>query len=373
MLPFVLPSPIESLLKIRNDCSPVRSTGTARPPTITEKTKKDTDIVAFSHAIFLMGPTTSGKSSLSLQIARHWPVEIVSVDSAQVYRHMDIGTAKPETKTRIAVPHHLIDLIDPHERYSAAQFRLDALRAMKEIAERGNIPLLAGGTMLYFKALLEGLSELPAANSDMRETIEAEAAERGWPAMHETLSQLDPVSAARIRPMDSQRIQRALEVCYLTGEPLSEILRKPRHNEFPYEVIKIALIPGVRKVLHQRIAQRFDEMLRHGLIDEVRSIRDNFPVEMASPAMRCVGYRQTWLHLQNQIEAPVMRDMAVAATRQLAKRQLTWLRSMKDTWELDCLDEDLGKRVCEYLATRPLKTLNRRAKATHSATDLIKS
>lgn len=306
-----------------------------------------------------MGPTASGKSNLSLEIARHWPVEIISVDSAQVYRDMDIGTAKPGAETRTAVPHHLIDLIDPHERYSAAQFRLDALRVMKEITERGNIPLLTGGTMLYFKALLEGLSELPAADSRIRETIEAEAAKNGWPAMHEALSRLDPVSARRIKPMDSQRIQRALEVCYLTGEPMSEILQKQRHNELPYDVIKIALIPSIREELHKRIAQRFDEMLRLGLVDEVSSIRDKFPVDAASPSMRCVGYRQAWLYLQNQIGAPEMRDMAVAATRQLAKRQLTWLRSMKDTWDLDCLDENVARRVCEYLAAYGLKNIRR--------------
>lgn len=333
---------------------------------------KDADIAARPYAIFLMGPTASGKSGVALEIARRWPVEIVSVDSAQVYRHMDIGTAKPGPEARNAVPHHLIDLIDPHERYSAAQFRHDALTAMREIAGRGNIPLLAGGTMLYFKALQDGLSELPPANPSMRETIEAEAVKRGWPAMHEALLQIDPVSAARIKPTDSQRIQRALEVCHLMGEPMSQILCRPRCGGLPYDVIRIALVPGIRESLHHRIAQRFDEMLRLGLVDEIRAIRDKFPVSSESPSMRCVGYRQGWMHLENGIAWKEMRETAVAATRQLAKRQLTWLRSMKELYEFDCLDANLGEQVCDYLAYRAEGALQT-GENTLSRTDLIKS
>ena len=309
----------------------------------------------YPSAIFLMGPTASGKSGLALHIARYLPVEIISVDSAQVYRHMNIGTAKPGAEALAATPHHLIDLIDPHEHYSAARFRTDALRTMRQIADRGNIPLLAGGTMLYFKALLEGLSELPSADSGMRAAIEAKARKSSWPAMHQELFRLDPVSAERIKPTDSQRIQRALEVFYLTGKPMSETLSKPKNVSLPYEVVKIALVPGNRQALHQRIARRFEQMLKHGLIDEVRAIRDKFYLSDENPSMRCVGYRQVWMHLENATDASRMREMALAATRQLAKRQLTWLRSMKETREFDCLEENLPEQVKTYLLNTGLK------------------
>ncbi|SCY30079.1 tRNA (adenosine(37)-N6)-dimethylallyltransferase MiaA [Nitrosospira sp. Nsp13] len=313
------------------------------------------DFASFPPAIVLMGPTASGKSGIALEIARNLPVEIVSVDSAQVYRHMDIGTAKPDTQSMAAVPHHLINLIEPHERYSAAQFVSDALVAMREITERGNIPLLAGGTMLYFRALLEGLSELPSADASIRMLIETRAQECGWPALHNELLQLDPVSAARIQPTDSQRIQRALEVCYLAGKPMSEILKKPRHSNLPYRVIRVTLAPGDREVLHQRIAQRFEKMLELGLIDEVRAIRDKFCLNDKSPSMRCVGYRQVWMYLDNEISLGKMRDMAVAATRQLAKRQLTWLRPMEGVKKFDCLMENLPEHVWKYLRSTGLK------------------
>ncbi|ARO86704.1 tRNA (adenosine(37)-N6)-dimethylallyltransferase MiaA [Nitrosospira lacus] len=313
------------------------------------------DFAFFPPAIVLMGPTASGKSSIALEIARNLPVEIVSVDSAQVYRYMDIGTAKPDTHTMAAVPHHLINLIEPHERYSAAQFVSDALAAMREITARGNIPLLAGGTMLYFRALLEGLSELPSADASLRRLIETKAEEFGWPALHNELLRLDPVSAARIQPTDSQRIQRALEVCHLTGKPMSEILKKPRHFYLPYRVIRIALTPGDREILHQRIAQRFERMLEMGLIDEVRAIRDKFCLNDESPSMRCVGYRQAWMYLDNKISLGKMREMALAATRQLAKRQLTWLRPMEGIKEFDCLMENLPEHVWEYLRSTGLK------------------
>ncbi|SCY58609.1 tRNA dimethylallyltransferase [Nitrosospira sp. Nl5] len=296
-----------------------------------------------------MGPTASGKSSVALEIARHFPVEIVSVDSAQVYRHMNIGTAKPDAKTMAAVPHHLINLIEPHERYSAARFLGDALATMREITQRGNIPLLVGGTMLYFRALTKGLSELPSADADIRMAIETRAEANGWPALHKELWRLDPASAARIQPTDSQRIQRALEVCYLTDMPMSEILKKPRHVCLPYRVTGITLIPAERDVLHQRIAHRFDEMLKMGLIDEVRAIRDKFCLEDESPSMRCVGYRQVWMYLNGEVGLAKMYEMALAATRQLAKRQLTWLRPMKEVKEFDCLAETLSEQVRKYL------------------------
>jgi len=311
-----------------------------------QKTKK---VANYPPAIFLMGPTASGKSSVALEIAKYLSVEIVSVDSAQVYRHMDIGTAKPNAKTLAAVPHHLINLIEPHERYSAAQFRDDALTAMREITERGKIPLLVGGTMLYFRALLEGLSELPPADMGVRMVIDTKAEENGWPAMHKELQLLDPAIAARIQPTDSQRIQRALEVYYLTDKPMSELLKKPRYVYLPYHVTSIALIPDDRDVLHLRIAHRFEKMLELGLISEVRAIRNEFGLEAETPSMRCVGYRQAWMYLDNEISLTEMREMGLAATRQLAKRQLTWLRSMKGFKEFNCFTENLLQLVLEYL------------------------
>lgn len=330
------------------------------PTTVTEqgrriRNEKKAACSPYQPAIFLMGPTASGKSGLALHIARYLPVEIISVDSAQVYRHMNIGTAKPGAEALAVTPHHLIDLIDPHEHYSAARFRTDALRTMRQITDRGNIPLLTGGTMLYFKTLLEGLSELPSADSNLRAAIEAKARKSNWPAMHRELFQLDPVSAERIKPTDSQRIQRALEVFYLTGKPMSETLGKPKNVSLPYEVVKIALVPGNRQALHQRIARRFEQMLKHGLIDEVRAIRDKFYLSDENPSMRCVGYRQVWMHLENSTDAARMREMALAATRQLAKRQLTWLRSMKETREFDCLEENLPEQVKTYLLNTGLK------------------
>ena len=302
-----------------------------------------------------MGPTASGKSGVALEIARHLPVEIISVDSAQVYRHMNIGTAKPSAETRAAVPHHLIDLIEPHERYSAAQFRDDALTAMREITERGNIPLLVGGTMLYFRALLEGLSELPAADSNVRMVIDSMAEDRGWPALHQELQRLDLASAARIQPADSQRIQRALEVYYLTNKPMSEMLKKPKYVYLPYRMTHIALIPSDREILHRHIAQRFEAMLELGLIGEVRAVRDKFGLDADSPAMRCVGYRQVGMYLDKEVSLSEMRSMGLAATRQLAKRQLTWLRPMQGLQKFDCLAQDLPQQVLEYLEATGLQ------------------
>lgn len=308
-----------------------------------------TDNTHFPPAVFLMGPTASGKSRIAMEIARRLPVEIISVDSAQVYQHMDIGTAKPDLAAREAVPHHLIDLIEPHESYSAAQFRDDALIAMREITERGNIPLLTGGTMLYFRALLEGLAELPPADSNIRMIIETMAEERGWADMHQELAKLDPVSAARIKPGDSQRIQRALEVFYLTDKPMSAILENPHPVYLPYRVIHAALVPDDRQQLHQLIGQRFDDMLELGLIGEVRRIRDTFGLDADAPSMRCVGYRQVLMYLEKKVDLPGMRELGVIATRQLAKRQLTWLRSIPGLMAFDCFAEDCLLQVLMHL------------------------
>jgi tRNA dimethylallyltransferase len=267
---------------------------------------------------------------------------------------MNSGTAKPDPATLNKVPHHLIDLIDPDQNYSAAQFRHDALHAMQEITQRGKIPLLTGGTMLYFRALQEGLSPLPPADQNLRSTLENMANELGWPAMHQKLAELDQETAARIKSTDSQRIQRALEVCYLMQQPMSEILKMPRQTGFPFHAINIALIPSERSQLHLRIAQRFEVMLKSGLIDEVQAIRSEFPsLNLESPSMRCVGYRQTCLYLDNQINRTELHDMGIAATRQLAKRQLTWLRGMQTgtVQEFDCLTDDLNIRIHRFLQT----------------------
>ena len=296
-----------------------------------------------------MGPTASGKTAVALELARMLPCEIVSVDSALVYKGMDIGTAKPGRHTRDAVPHHLVDVIEPHESYSAARFRDDALAVMREITERRRIPLLVGGTMLYFKALLEGLNELPEADPAIRLVIDTMAQESGWPAVHAKLKALDPDTAARLEPTDAQRIQRALEVYYITGKTLGELLQKPRYVYFPYTPLKIALVPGDRAVLHERIEKRFDEMLANGLLREVEELRETYGLDPTLPSMRCVGYRQAWQHLAGQLDFEGLRSHGIAATRQLAKRQLTWLRSMPDVVLFDCLQEDLAARVTEYV------------------------
>lgn len=302
-----------------------------------------------------MGPTASGKSRVALELAERFPLEIVSVDSAQVYRYMDIGTAKPNRETLARTPHHLIDLIDPDQHYSAAQFRSDALHCIERITRRSKIPLLTGGTMLYFRALQQGLSVLPPADAALRLELENKAKTLGWPALHEQLAQLDPEAAMRIKPTDSQRIQRALEVCLLTQQTMSELLKSTKQTDFPYRKINVALVPSDRSQLHQRIAQRFEAMLTLGLVAEVEAIRQKFPsLGMDSPSMRCVGYRQACLYLDQQITRAELRDTGIFATRQLAKRQLTWLRSMKneDIQEFDCLTDELSLQVRNYLQTR---------------------
>ena len=300
-------------------------------------------------AILLMGPTASGKTAVAVQLATTLPCEIISVDSALVYKDMNIGTAKPDADTLARAPHHLINVIEPHESYSAARFRDDALTLMREITERGNIPLLVGGTMLYFKALVEGLNDLPEADSTVRLIIETMAEEEGWPAVHEKLRKVDPETAARLEPNDSQRVQRALEIFYITGKSMTDLLKKPKYVYFPYTPIRIALLPSDRTVLHDRIALRFEQMLEAGLIDELRALRDAYALEPDTPSMRCVGYRQAWDFLNDRISRAELLEQGIAATRQLAKRQLTWLRSTENLTEFDCLTENVGDLVLEYI------------------------
>lgn len=286
----------------------------------------------------LLGPTASGKTAAALAFAARHPVEIVSVDSALVYREMDIGTAKPSAEERAAAPHHLIDIIDPADSYSAAQFRADALRLVGEIVARGNVPLLVGGTMLYYKALTQGLNDLPSADADVRAALDADAARDGWPALHARLAEVDPQTAARLAPNDSQRIQRALEVFMLSGKPMSALLAAPRiqDRETPYRFVPVALEPSDRAVLHKRIEARFDAMLAHGFIDEVRALRARGDLDLSMPSMRCVGYRQAWEYLDGACGYDEMRDKGIFATRQLCKRQLTWLRAMPERVVVDC-------------------------------------
>lgn len=303
-------------------------------------------VKALPPAIFLMGPTASGKTGLAVELVQRFPVEIISVDSALVYKGMDIGTAKPDALTLAQAPHYLIDIIEPTAAYSAAQFRNDALQLMEEITSRGEVPLLVGGTMLYFKALQEGLSNLPEADPEIRTRLEDEAKEQGWPAMHARLARVDPETAARLEKTDAQRIQRALEVWEISGQPMSVLYKQGEAETLPFKLLKLALVPSERSVLHERIAARFRIMLEQGLVEEVHKLRQAYPQLTANtPSMRCVGYRQAWQYLDAEFNLPELLDKGIAATRQLAKRQLTWLRSMNDTVELDCLDPQLADKV----------------------------
>ena len=284
-------------------------------------------------AFALLGPTASGKSALAVKAAEKLPLEIVSMDSALVYRGMDIGTAKPGVALRAQVPHHLIDIIDPDQSYSAGRWREDALSKISEIFARKAIPLLVGGTMLYYRALTAGLDALPQADARIRTEIEAEAARSGWPVLHAELEKVDPKAASRIAPSDAQRIQRALEVWRIAGKPLSELQGVAR-KELPFELKGIALVPE-RALLHQRIKIRFEAMLQLGLIGEVRALKKKHRLSAAMPSMRAVGYRQVWEYLDGRYDKESLREKATAATRQLAKRQLTWLRSFPDLLRLD--------------------------------------
>ncbi|WP_174874153.1 tRNA (adenosine(37)-N6)-dimethylallyltransferase MiaA [Vogesella oryzae] len=309
-------------------------------------------------AVLLMGPTACGKTGLALALAQRFPVEIVSVDSALVYRDMDIGTAKPTAAEMASCPHHLIDIIDPTESYSAAQFHADANRLIADICARGNIPLLVGGTMLYYKALLEGLSDLPQADAALRAELEAQAATIGWPAMHQLLTEIDPVTAARLAPNDSQRIGRALEIQRLAGVPMSQLIARGRDAAANFASLRLALVPDDRQWLHDRIALRFEQMLQQGFLDEVSRLRQHYAgLSLELPSMRCVGYRQAWEYQDGQYDYDELRYRGIVATRQLAKRQLTWLRSMPENTVLDCQQADLltpaARQLEHWLATCP--------------------
>ena len=307
-------------------------------------------------ALAIMGPTASGKTAAALAIAREVPCEIISVDSALVYRGMDIGTAKPSAAELASVPHHLIDILDPTESYSVAQFRNDTLRLVADITSRGKLPLLVGGTMLYFKGLQDGLDDLPGADPALRAELEAAAAASGWPAMHARLAALDPATAARLAPNDAQRIQRALEIIALSGRPMSELLALREKTTLPFDLLSFALEPGERAVLHARIATRFDQMLvgadDDGLVGEVRRLRRRDDLHPGLPSMRCVGYRQAWEYLDGTIDFPTLRETGIIATRQLAKRQLTWLRSMPQRIVIDCLQANPADAMLAALRQR---------------------
>ncbi|MFM9869621.1 tRNA (adenosine(37)-N6)-dimethylallyltransferase MiaA [Achromobacter xylosoxidans] len=302
--------------------------------------------------ICLAGPTAAGKSASTLALAERWPLEIVNVDSATIYRGMDIGTAKPSPAEQAQVPQHLLDIRDPAQSYSAAEFRVDALRLIDEIRARGRIPLLAGGTMMYYKALRDGLDDLPQADPALRAELEARAARDGWPALHAELARLDPVTAARLAPNDSQRIQRALEICRLSGQPMSALLGRQRAagDDDDNRYLTISLEPSERAALHARIEQRFDAMLASGLLEEVRGLHARADLHPGLPSVRCVGYRQMWAHLDGEISLEEAREQGIAATRQLAKRQITWLRAQPERVIVDCLAADAVAQTIDAVA-----------------------
>lgn len=301
--------------------------------------------------VLLKGPTAAGKTALALALARRLPCEIVSVDACQVYRGLDVGTAKPNPAQRAAVPHHLIDIREPDQPYSAAAFQRDARRAIEGIVARGRLPLLVGGTMLYFRALQEGLSPLPPADADLRARLAAEAADRGWPALHRRLTRVDPVAAARIRPNDAQRIQRALEIWELAGEPPSVLQDRPRRGGLDREVVALAVAPAERAVLHRRIAERFRAMLAAGLVEEVRGLLERgFDPDL--PALRSVGYRQVVAYLAGRLPQAELAERGISATRQLAKRQLTWLRAEADLVWFDTAAAGCTEALWGYLCRR---------------------
>ena len=295
-------------------------------------------------ALVLLGPTASGKSRLAAELAARLPLEIVSMDSAQVYRGMDIGTAKPSPEERARVPHHLLDVVDPDHAYSSGRWRTDAIRAAVDILGRKRLPLFVGGTMLYYRALVGGLDTLPPADRDVRKEIDEDAMRHGWPAMHAELARVDPRAAQRIAPSDAQRIQRALEVWRLTGKPLSA-LQGVAKSALPFRLKAFALLPADRAELHRKIAVRFEAMLKEGLVDEVKRLRRRFSLTAGMPSMRAVGYRQVWQYLEGEIDEAALQERAVAATRQLAKRQLTWLRSFEDVETIGADAPTLASRI----------------------------
>lgn len=302
--------------------------------------------------ICLAGPTAAGKSASTLALATRWPLEIINVDSATIYQGMEIGTAKPSRAEQALVPQHLLDIRDPAQSYSAAEFCTDTRQLITDIRARGRIPLLAGGTMMYYKALRDGLDDLPQADPALRAQLEIRALEHGWPALHAELAVIDPITAARLAPNDSQRIQRALEICMLSGQPMSALLqgadRKPTDDPSTY--VTISLEPSDRARLHARIEQRFDAMLANGLIDEVQRLHARPDLHPGLPSVRCVGYRQMWAHLDGEIDLKTAREQGLAATRQLAKRQITWLRAQPDRVIVDCLDPNASARVTDEVA-----------------------
>ncbi|WP_024696600.1 tRNA (adenosine(37)-N6)-dimethylallyltransferase MiaA [Pseudomonas avellanae] len=316
---------------------------------------------ALPPAIFLMGPTAAGKTDLAIELSKVLPCELISVDSALVYRGMDIGTAKPSKSQLAEFPHRLIDILDPAQSYSAADFRSDALAAMAEITARGNIPLLVGGTMLYFKALLDGLADMPAADAAVRAQLEADAQAFGWQSLHDQLAVVDPVSAARIHPNDPQRLIRALEVYRVSGMSMTAHREQQTaqsteaaasgRQQLPYTVANLAIAPADRKVLHQRIALRFEQMLDQGFLDEVLALRSRGDLHAGLPSIRAVGYRQVWDHLDGKLTREEMQERGIIATRQLAKRQFTWLRSWEDLHWLDSLASDNLSRALKYLGS----------------------
>ena len=306
-------------------------------------------------AVAIMGPTASGKTAAALSIAREIPSEIISVDSALIYRGMDIGTAKPTKEELSEVTHHLIDILDPRDSYSVMQFRQDAIRLVAEIHSRGKLPLLVGGTMLYFKGLRDGLDDLPQADLALRAQLDREIARHGTPALHARLRELDPETADRLKPADTQRVQRALEIIALTGKPMSELLARGAKEELPFELISFALEPSDRSVLHRRIADRFDAMMSStpGLLEEVAALRARGDLHPGLPSIRCVGYRQAWEYLDGKFDKTALREKGIAATRQLAKRQLTWLRGMEDRRVIDCLSAQPAGQMLTALTSRP--------------------
>ncbi|MCY7294730.1 tRNA (adenosine(37)-N6)-dimethylallyltransferase MiaA [Alteromonas sp. a30] len=304
-------------------------------------------------AITIMGPTASGKTALAIALTQQLPCEIISVDSALIYRDMDVGTAKPTAEELALAPHRLINILDPSESYSVADFRKEALAEMADIHARGNIPVLVGGTMMYFKALVEGIAELPAADMNIRQTIEREAKEKGWEHLHDELKVIDPESALRIHPNDPQRLGRAIEVYRISGQPMSRLM-KLNSDPAPYQFLQYAIAPKERATLHHLIEQRFDEMLNMGLEKEVSALMNRGDLNLDLPSMRCVGYRQMWQYLAGELNLQEMREKAIAATRQLAKRQLTWLRGWQNLTWLNTFDhENINLVVKHVKAVRP--------------------
>jgi len=306
-------------------------------------------MTAYPPAIFLMGPTASGKTALAVELVQNYNCEIISVDSALIYKGMDIGTAKPDAETLTKAPHRLINIIDPAESYSAADFREDALVHMAEITAAGKIPLLVGGTMMYFKFLLEGAAKLPASEPAVRERLLAEGTALGWPQLHARLATVDPESAERLNPMDSQRLMRALEVYEITGKTLSQFWVEQEQQVLPYTVTSLAVSPTERATLHQRIALRFEQMLEQGFIEEMQKLYQRSDLHINLPSMRCVGYRQAWEYLDGKYSYEEMRERGIIATRQLAKRQITWLRSWPDLHWLDSEDENILQSALKIL------------------------